>query len=437
MNLFKISLFGLIALIFPILSQRHLIADGSYHLLMILENNGILTWDVPRQFAHILLHGPTDIAINIFNLESTKTLSFIYGSSLFFLPYIFILISSFIGRKVSFSFSLLPLISYFYLNLNTSLFIISEAHLGLGLFFISLSTILRLQKSYSHPIFLISFISIFILAKCYEECLVYLSFIGILLASELFKNKTQLNKGQFIGHAILLAQTILSFTITLKGLYWSISTNWWRKSVSPLVDILNAFQSIQLILSSLIICVTIFLLCFRNRLFHIKINLPIKYLTIGIILGIPFIMFYLDSFILSAHRHMDSRHLISIFPVVLCLFFLKFQDSFKKYKKVLLSVTIIFLYWNISWNIYATVKWSHYKERFEQILEVNDSLIPINKTNLYPSPFYWRHFSPSLSLILKSINKSKSPGLIINFEGKWQPFDPLKKGEYPKFIRDY
>ncbi len=128
---------ALLILPLQVISHKFLYADGAHHFLGVLNNQASMRFDWSRQFAHDLINSPFVLAIKMLAPRAIGSLSYILGATLHLIPLVGAVVPSLIFFRSGQRAYVFPvIISYFYLSINTSFFIISEAHLAAAVFWI-------------------------------------------------------------------------------------------------------------------------------------------------------------------------------------------------------------------------------------------------------------------------------------------------------------
>lgn len=123
--------------VFAMFMNRHLYSDGAIYFVQKITNPVVDDWNWPRRFAFLITQSPLVIAIRYFHVHNIFWLSQWYGFALFMgwnlsliVPYLLL------RRTRCTAFIIFPLVSYLYVSLNSSLFIISESHIASAVFWI-------------------------------------------------------------------------------------------------------------------------------------------------------------------------------------------------------------------------------------------------------------------------------------------------------------
>jgi hypothetical protein len=139
-----------IVLPIQVFSQEYLYGDGAYFFLLILSKQQVISVDWQRLFTNALVQLPLLISINIFGITSMSLLSYIYSFSLYWIPLLGLIISTLMIIRTDARYFIIPiLLSYFYISLNTCLFIISECHVALSVFWVLLTVIITIKYNFT------------------------------------------------------------------------------------------------------------------------------------------------------------------------------------------------------------------------------------------------------------------------------------------------
>ncbi len=123
--------------VFAMLMNRHLYSDGAIYFVQKIANPLVDDWNWPRRFAFLITQSPLVIAIRYFHWHDVFGLSQLYGFALFMGWNLSLIVPYLLLRRTRYiAFFIFPLVSYLYVSLNGSLFIISESHLATAAFWI-------------------------------------------------------------------------------------------------------------------------------------------------------------------------------------------------------------------------------------------------------------------------------------------------------------
>ena len=227
----------IIFLVLLVFLKRHLFGDGSHFFLeMILKQDfHYVQWS--RTFSEKLSQLLPVMAMKggVINLE---VISFLYGMSLFFHSVISIIYCRFLSTNKNDIY--VVALSYIFLFMNTSLFIISEAHLCLSLFWILLFSI-NTDKTSDYKILLIHILVCIGFVRTYESGILFGPLLMLLSALRYRRDGNRLCKMQNIalmgtfgsgvssfiisGHAILYPRSVTAlsgFYTDAISILWSI-----------------------------------------------------------------------------------------------------------------------------------------------------------------------------------------------------------------------
>jgi hypothetical protein len=134
------------SVVFPvaIACHSHHYGDGSYFFLTMLETGKIASTgaSVARIGHHLLTQGPVILADHV-GLNNVVYLSWLYGFILYYLPWLLFAVACALFLRANMMLhALLTAMLYLLLLSFTSFFIISESHLAVSLFILSLTIIL-------------------------------------------------------------------------------------------------------------------------------------------------------------------------------------------------------------------------------------------------------------------------------------------------------
>jgi hypothetical protein len=424
--------FGFIVLPFEVFGQRFLFGDGSFHLLGLLRSHDFIRWDFQRQFALYILHSPIVFGLKVLELKNIQILTYLYGCALVYIPFLCVVLSMFIARRLDDSFVLFPLLCYSYLSLNNSFFIVSESHLAAGIFWISFFTLMTLTVRTSISLAVCAAILSLIMLRLYEATAIYGPVLALLCLQGIF---FQFKSKKTFACTILIL-TFACITIgAATNFYWVIWGISSKRHLTPAKDLLTLVSNFNFILSTtltLLAAISIFL--FKNRHKSKLSNRQLTYLGIGVggIFGsLP--LFFSSSQFFPIETQYPARYLNFIMPTFFAVLLMAHRH-FNRVKlelatlRPLLFGTICLLVWTSIWNTGGTAQWIKYKSCYLETLKREKGFVRLTDTPLTNYPFNWEWTSPTMSIVLGSMESNTIQTIITNpRRTAWQPFKPPQK----------
>jgi hypothetical protein len=166
--------------IYAIATQRYLYGDGSYFLIMMLQQRDVLQFDFARHYAHWLTQLPAICLIRNFGCRGIGVIGTVYGTALIQLPLVGLLLTGWAARHAQGHYLVYPLIASSILFMDVSFFSISESLVGVALFFPMLYLLLLSERL--NIIRSIALIGLAILATRTYECYLLLAWPLIVAA---------------------------------------------------------------------------------------------------------------------------------------------------------------------------------------------------------------------------------------------------------------
>ncbi len=207
-NYYIIILSLIIITMLAVLTNRCLYADGSAFFDNILFKSGFHVFDKPRIFAQYLTQIPTVFAIDVFHINDKGTLLFIYGSTLYGIPLLGILLTAlFIENK---KLLWIPLLSFYFASIYSYMFIISEAHIMNSIFWVLIVLLTREQVNYFHKSVILIFLGM--ASHLYESYIFFSIVLGLIV---LYKIKNEKIFSEKLFYTICLMIISYGFYIAL------------------------------------------------------------------------------------------------------------------------------------------------------------------------------------------------------------------------------
>ncbi|GEM_PF-7064047 len=416
-----IGIFLLQALIlFPLQVKSHksLYADGAHFFMGILKNQDVLRFDWPRQFAQDISQFPLVAAIRLLKIRSIEILSFFFGATLHLIPFVGILVAALLmfreGEEI---FLILLLVAGLYLSINTSFHIISESQVATAVFWIILSLLITINDDFPNgkkaALLLFSFLSI----RLYESFVL----LGLILALtgilQFLKIRRQL------GH---LDQTIF---FTCLFLFFSSSIISAISILQPrdkqnLAGLILSLKKLDFMANSGFLASSFVFGLFLGGLLAAafapsgrRLKQITQFSSLAMILAGGSLLAGLTFFgklIFSPETHYQMRFLNMVVPAGVGLIILIFhrtaggknQIGLRRFALKTGSLAfILFLVWNIFFQIFACHRWLDYDRLLIRELDSKQGMIDLTDTSLAGEKFNCSYALPSLSLALNGIHR--------------------------------
>ncbi|OGD19742.1 MAG: hypothetical protein A2W03_13475 [Candidatus Aminicenantes bacterium RBG_16_63_16] len=405
-------------IIFPlqVVSHKFLFADGAHFFLGVLNNQAALRFDWSRQFAHYIVHTPLVLAIKLLDLRAIDTLSYILGGTLHLIPLLGVAVAALIffrsGRR-EFVFPLI--VSYFYLSINTSFYIIYEAHVAVAVFWILLSMLItagdHLSTRQRDVLLLLSFLSIRL-----HESFVLLGPVLALAAAIKYtgirRRACLLDRAVILGCILLyLASSIISADSIIHPLF--------QYNRDALISTLTGFDFIHdraFCASSLVFALALAgmltaALSRPGRRTNRLVSFYSFALAVGALAWLSAYAFFSED-LFSPDGHYQLRFLNMLVPAMIGLAVLILDHSRSTRRvdgrdrtgaKIGGLAVLMFFLWNGFFQVFACREWSGYLRMFVKELDQRHGVIDLAETPMKDAKFNWTYALPSLSVVLSGI----------------------------------
>jgi hypothetical protein len=429
---------GFIAFPLAIFSHFHLYADGAYYFARLVETgrvSGIGRLDPDyRFFGKIITQLPTLLALQT-ETSDISILSLIYGSSLYFSPFICYIVAAFLlFRKGMDTQATLLILLYTILVYFTSYFIISESHLSSGLFVLTISIIAtRCMRNIAPLLALMCIGTIALLsyefwAIFFPVCIVFFLFkvfgqntpsaikplqvIIVLLyiagsitntAGIIFSPLDANRDKMFSAHLhgtwpLLLAACLFFGSVVLYGC-----------SGSTLVRILNLGRLFN---------------GYRRFLCPQRPEAAFPLALWGIFAASVFLYF---RGLPNPNNAYALRSLNLFLPL---LFALSFLSSHRKTqystptRTIALCCVLPMLILTMQASLYHTSRWVEFKRSFFIATQQRSGFVPIDKVTISNPSLLWGWTSPTLSILFQTMQGRNVQSILFNPNAHWQPYGP-------------
>jgi hypothetical protein len=438
---------ALVVLPLQILSQEFLYGDGAYYFILVLSKQQVISVDWPRLFTHALVQLPLIFSIKLLGLTSIKSLSYIFGFSLYVLPLLSLYISTRILVDTEERYFIIPiLLSYFYISINTSLFIISECHVALSVFWVLLSIILTIKDTLTITRRIVLILLSLLSLRLYESYVLLGPVLVVILFVELSSLSTKLSR---IDRCIMVVCAMCFVASSIIALKFIVVP----RDPQNLQNILSPFRSLEFlnnwtfIFSSCVLILTVIcwsMAFFPNEFTTTTLLFSLCALSIAILCLTPMLPAY-SGYFFSPTRHYDMRYLAMVVPGLVGLSMvctIGHKDIYAhiggntRAGLVSLFIIILLCLWNAQSQIVAFNKWNYYKDKFISALYYNNGIIDYRNTCLRDLPYNWGWTLPTLSIILSGMyDMCNIHTIIISKDAKFRPFDIYNVCTLPDLVR--
>ncbi|MGJ0318666.1 hypothetical protein NG767_07950 [Aliarcobacter cryaerophilus] len=410
---YNLSIFSLVILtVLAIITNRFLYADGSAFFYNILNKNNFHAFDNARILAQYILQTPLVISMKYFAIENKDTLAYIFGASLYIIPFTFTLLSiKLLENKKLYIF---PLLSYVFSTIYSYTFIISEAHIIASLFWLILVLLLRKSLNLHHKLLLV--IAFTLSSHMYESNLFFsILFIAIIV----YKIKTN----QQLFWYLILILIFYNFYISINSVLYPRDPNNSGNFQKAIGFIL--FNSHMIWLMIVIFIITLI------TSFQEKYKL--------IIFSIFILYFYFFPQAIEITKSYNGRVLLTIVPFILgvvyalYVYFGNFQNTINKFILNIQRATSCVVLLFVAYHSIISLQWYGYLNIFKanlltieskSIVDYRETLL--GRKNLDTqiiSDFGWDWTYPFMSYI---ISKGVLSTVIVNNQNKCCMNNPEK-----------
>ena len=426
---------GLIALPLAVASHFHLFADGAYYFARLVEFGTIPTTG-PRFFSLIITQLPTLLALQT-GTSDVSALSYIYGISLYYLPFICYAIAVFLlFRKGMYTHATLLVLMYTILIYFTSYFIISESHLSSGLFVLALSIIATRCLQNVAP--LLTLVGIGIIALFSYEF--WAIFFPVCIVFFLYKIRRQATPAP---SKLLQASIVFLYSAGLTTNLVAIM--FLQNGVNRDAMFSTHMNSVWYLLfpTCLFFGSVVIYGCFVPTFIMRRLNLgrrtgflqssslqqlkAVFYLALRVIVTVTgfsvFVYFY---GVPSPQNAYALRSLNLFLPLLFAMSLLimpkKLPDSASA-RIIACYCVLPILVLTMHASLHNTKRWSAFKDSLFTATQQQAGFVAINEVKVSNPEFVWGWTSPTLSILVQAMQGGHVRSIIFDPKILWQPYD--------------
>lgn len=402
--------------------DRHLFGDGSHYLLGILSKKGFFHINWVRVFAEKTTQLPIAFSI-LLGVKNLNVLSYIFGLSLYLPSFICLFVCRYlmVNKKDIYIY----IAMYLFLFMNTSLFIISEIHLCLVIFWVLLVSInSKRLGSLKYLPFHFGICILFI--RSYEAGVLFgpiLSFYSFKKIKVFEIKKMQL--AQF-ANSVTFISGMCAFAISLHGIFFPRDAN---NLVIFYETFFNIFKEGSFWLSLSIFAL---ILTPSNNKSLVKSLVYLLLVCLG--------LFPLLGTISDPFNQYYGRFFNLIIPSAFAVIYMsKYKDKMLKFNPGSINLLMLFSISIMSYHLQIGYRWSQYIAKIDKEINQQKNIIPFQESILNDSKssvlnqFNSSWAIPSLCVLRSAMEYKEIKGIITNKdETNWQPFNPRDgKGALP------
>lgn len=393
----------LVSIVISIVTNRFLYADGSLFFVGIINNSKWL-WPIfddsqrMRMFINIVNQFPVVLAIKL-GINHIATLRFIYGCSLFCQNILGATVVYYVTKKSKrINIFIFSIAIYSCFNIISEIFIVNQAILSFWVYYIILIySIVEFKYTFKDKIIIISCL---IISTMSHEGIVIFGLLTVIISVWKMIKKS-------IVHERTTKTIILIATIgqVIFGFWWNMiystpdATGVYLEFLKKIVNIREIIQS-NLIIS--IIGLILILIYLKKDINDIILTKLLIIVSIYIIY-ISYIGHFINPF-----KEYESRICITIGEIVLFIitFFECEYNISKKLSwnmKSILSITLLILGCQSTWQIGNTIHWHSYVCQFKAgIMNSGENIISSENIKIgdTESRFEWAWNQPTISIAI-------------------------------------
>lgn len=422
-------------LIYPIIYQRGLFADGAFHLLNTLSTGWFLP-DRLRYSVLIFIQGPTLFSIYGLGLNSVRDLCWIYVGSQFFIPWLILFLATYFLPADRRSVALLPIIFLIFSYFLSSVFSVSEVFTASSFWWAILLFIIGRELRFRGAFANFTALSFMLLIVCSYEPVASLTIllVPLLLARNL---KTVLATKRLDLIILLSLMTLILCVSCAIGTYSTLYSaiphrqNVLTNGLSSIRAHMKSYP-VQICLTTIVAGIALLFIAFSNsknaKLY--RTALWILYTTaIGAIsyqaptvvpwlqfearLFIPILMIIFSAFVLIVQFALDHK-------------WLQIKSISTELLPLVISLAVIHGWWQFS----ATNEWQKYVSQI-QSERVQGRAVNVTE-QLASNPFKWDWAVPSLSIMITAMEHSNVDNIVyVDTKSGWQLFNPACSKSWP------
>ena len=420
---------GLIALPLAVSSHFHLFADGAYYFARLVEFGAIPTTG-SRFFSLIITQLPTLLALQV-GTSDIAALSYIYGASLYYLPFICYAIAVFLlFRKGMYTHAILLVFMYTVLVYFTSYFIISESHFSSGLFVLALSIIAT--RCMQNVVPLLTLLGIGVIALFSYEF--WALFFPVCMVFFLYKIRKQATPApsKFLQASIVFLYSTGLTTNMAAIMFFQNGVNRDAMFSTHINSVWYLLLPACLFFGSVVIYGCLSLTSTRRlnlgrRTGSLQQPKVVFYLALRVIVTIAgfsgFVYFY---GVPSPQNAYALRSLNLFLPLLFAMSLFvaprKLRNSTAAHGIACYCVLPI-LVLTMHASLHNTAKWSAFKGSLFTATQQQTGFVAINEVELNNPEFVWGWTAPTLSILVQAMQGGDVRSIVFDPNALWQPYD--------------
>lgn len=395
------------------------------------QKTGILS---DRLFAQMSTQLPTFLAARL-GVTNVSTLSLIYGTSLYYIPFAFYAVAAFLFLRKSMNRqAVLLALLYLILVYFTSCFIVHESHFGTGLFVLAISIIATSTMRNIAPLLALLCIGLIALSS-YGFWIVFFPVCAVFFLLKVRREYASLGirSIQILIILLYIAGSALTGILIMVSPYQA-----GRDSLltEHLIMVWPEFVAACLLYGATVLLSSPGFIAryiqslgrlsnFRGTFSWARHPQVASVLMFCSVLAASEIL-YLIARPIPWHAY-PLRSLQLALPLLFAGSFVhvgQTQSSRTPARAVALYALVPMLLLALQSSLYNTAKWAGFRESLWAAIQQRSGYVPVSTVPLRNDSFLWGWTSPTLSIVLQAMDGTDVHCILYNPEATWQPFGP-------------
>jgi hypothetical protein len=407
-----------------VISGRHLLYDGAYFFVRIIERASFAAQDTFRTAHHILIHGPFVLAVRL-GVTDWSLLSLLFGSCVFGMPLALVVWATcWLFRAGQPGLGLMMIVTYALAMNFTGLFMISESHLAMATFFLALSALrcgdlLKLRSA--ALLFAIGIVAML----CYEFWAIFALGVLALLLLRTVRERLDLRRTPaLVGVFALYTGVFVSNAIAI-----ATSTHAPNRDAM----LVTTLSNLRYVLTALLACAGVGVLvlwrapALADVASHSERGTTAKiryawWLIVSSSGLVGWLGFSEIAPVSAAYALRTLNCLLPmVFAVVLISSILRDTAAPPKYLAAFASCLVTMV---VGAQLRHTVEWSRFTDSVLADLEQGRGYLSSEALPSMREPYAGSWTNPALSIALQGVRDHSLRSVIYNPRATWQPFGP-------------
>lgn len=410
--------------------QRYLYADGSHFFVGLLRFRKFSEYFPARQYAHVLMQYPAIVLLQSFECRDVGLIGFMYGATLFLIPVGGLALTWWAAWKAPGYYLAIPSLAVSIMFMDSSLFIISEIHVAVALFW----PILYLLVFSNRLTFVRSsvLVALAVAATRSYECYLFLAWPLIFVAARrAWAAWSNAEHQDLIVCTVSVVLFLTAFVIALTSVLVPQDAGSRSNFVGSMIWHLD-YMPVQF---SIVIIVSVICYAFFPGWVPARLVWCIALIFGAVVVIAPVVGFHKEwafqylSRVQGFYVPLLFGTIVAINPPALR----SSSTSSAKQQMGLWQLAALTCLVSVLFQGSAAIQWNNYRMGLLHDLSLHRGVVRLERPINFRYDFKWDWAMPSLCVALSALNFGSVEAILCDPEaGDYQPFDPYD----PKAIPD-